>query len=127
MGIPKLLRRRLCWPELLPGYDPPVILAPEQERGTLPALEPPLPVRPAMHEYKWPESKAGPTVTFSIIISQNGAVHSAIAVWLDGNAIRYLTPEGAGGRSALDSIDREATRSANAKTLQSPDLSGLTR
>jgi hypothetical protein len=78
MGIPKLLRRRLCWPELLPGYDPPVILAPEQERGALPALEP-------------------------------------------------LTPEGAGGRSALDSIDREATRSANAKTLQSPDLSDLTR
>jgi hypothetical protein len=91
-------------------YQIPIMVMPEPESYTPP---PPPPVRPELHQYTWPESGSDPTAVFAIV-SKNGNVRPAVAVWVQGDTVRYITPEDHDGRLALDSVDREATRSANA-------------
>jgi hypothetical protein len=44
----------------------------------------------------------------------DGSVRPAIAVWVQDNAVHYITPEGTGRRLDLYYINREGTRMANA-------------
>ena len=97
------------------GYqNPMMIVSPEEERyGPVIIQPPPPPVRPELHEYKWPDS-SGDTAAAFVIMMADGSVHPAIAVWVQDNTINYITPEGAGGRLGLQSVNREGTRLANA-------------
>lgn len=95
------------------GYQGPVILMPQQESCPTVIQPPPPPIESALREYTWPESGSDPSAVFAII-SKDGIVRPAVAVWVQGDTVHYVTPEDHDGRLALDSIDRAATRSANA-------------
>lgn len=83
---------------------------------------PPQPARPELHEYKWPNTGNEQPAVFTIVM-QRGPARTAVAVWLQGNFVHYVAPDGTAARLPLGSIDREATRRANAEkhlTLQLP-------
>lgn len=75
------------------------------------------PVRPAIREYT-PAAFTEPTVspeepaTFSIAL-RDGSVTSAVAVWVQGDLLGYVTPQGAHCRLSLEQVDRETTRKLN--------------
>jgi len=73
------------------------------------------PARSEMREYHWPSSGSedSSATTFSLV-SKDGRVQSATAVWVQGNALCYYTPDQSTGRMLIDSIDRESTRQLNA-------------
>jgi len=109
------------------GYRVPMIVMPESY-GPTSIQPPPPPVESVMHEYTWPES-GDPSAVF-LIVSKDDSVHSAVAVWIQDGAVRYITPDGTGGRLALGSVNRAATRSANAAkhlTLALPAENGRGR
>jgi hypothetical protein len=96
------------------GYQSPMIGMPEEEScGPTFIQPPPPPVRPELHEYKWPDSSGDTSAAFVLMLT-DGSVRPAIAVWVQDNTLHYITPEGTGGRLGLHSINREGTRSANA-------------
>jgi hypothetical protein len=72
------------------------------------------PVRSEMREYHWPSSGSDSSATTFSFVSKDGRVQSATAVWVQGNALFYYTPDHSTGRILIDSIDREATRQLNA-------------
>jgi hypothetical protein len=99
------------------GYGNPsvpsvVIVMPPQQ--TLPPAPPPEPTRPVIHEYKQAEAASEPSATFSIV-TKNGATQNAVAVWVQDNSVNFITPDGGRVRVPLTSVDREATRRANAE------------
>ena len=94
------------------GYQSPMIGVPEEENcGPTFIQPPPPPARSELHEYKWPDS-TGDTATIFVLMSTDGSVRPAFAVWVQGSTVHYITPDGAGGRLRLH--NREGTRLANA-------------
>jgi len=80
------------------------------------APPPPAPiVRPEVREYHWPSSGSDSNATTFSIVSRDGRVESASMVWVQDNAVCFVTPDGDQGRIPLDSIDRKATRQRNAE------------
>jgi len=64
------------------------------------------------------------------IISKDGTVTSGVAVWVQNNTVFYLASDGSGGSLQLNSVDRAATRTANAAkslTLSLPSESSKRR
>ena len=95
-------------------YQSPMIGMPEEEScGPTFIQPPPPPVRPELHEYKWPDSSGDTSAAFVLMLT-DGSVRPASAVWVQDNTLHYITPEGTGGRLGLHSINREGTRAANA-------------
>ena len=96
------------------NYQNPIVSVPEQEScGPVTIQPPPPPVRPEINEYKWPASSGDTAATFVLLLT-DGSVRPAIAVWIQDNAVHYITPEGTGGRLDLYYVNREGTRMANA-------------
>ena len=92
----------------------PNISVPESEScGPVVLQPPPQPVRSEIHEYKWPNTDDHNGATFALLL-KDGSVRSAIAVWVQGNTIHYVTPDGDGRRLGLYSLNRPGTRLANA-------------
>ena len=110
------------------GYQSSIIREPEQESwAPIVVQPPPPPVRPEIHEYTWPESATN--AVFSIV-AKDGSVQSAVAVWVQGNSVRYIGPDGTAGHLPLDSVNRQATRKANSEknlTLALPAGQGPSR
>jgi len=79
------------------------------------AAVPSPPVRPEVHEYHWPSSPSDSSATTFSIVSKDGRVQSASAVWVQDDALGYVTPDGSESRMPMDSIDRQATRQRNAE------------
>jgi len=80
------------------------------------APQPPPSARPVIQEFRQatsaqPASTAEPRAFF--VSLKDGTRLSALAVWADGNDLRYVDQEGAHWRVALSAIDREATRQLN--------------
>ena len=86
-------------------------------------LPPPQPARPVMQIYHWAESGGDPQANFSIV-SRDGVVHQAAAVWLQDSDVRYTTANGGAGRMALAAVDCEATNRLNAQHQLSLRLPG---
>jgi hypothetical protein len=102
-----------------------IVLVPQQEGGA--PQPPPEPARPEIREYKQPESAGTQTPAAFSIVSRDGMVRPAAAVWVQAGVVNYITPDGADGELPLASVDREATRRANAEkqlTLQLPVARG---
>jgi len=78
-----------------------------------PLPPPPAPVIPVVHEYKWPNDGGDPKATFSIV-SKNGLVRQAVAVWVQEKEVRFIATDGSGGRMAMASADCSATQRMNA-------------
>jgi hypothetical protein len=90
-----------------------------------PPLPPPEPARPAMQIYHWPETVANPQAIYSIV-SRDGVVRHAVAVWVQDNEVRYTAANGAAGRVGLAAIDCGATGRLNAEQQLSLRLPGCT-
>jgi len=106
------------------GQQGPVIVLAPQEPFVPPP--PPPPPQPEVHEYSWTQAGNDPSAVFSIV-STDGNNYSAVAVWVQGNTVRYIAPDGGAGQLPLNSVDRAATRMANAArnlTLVLPTGSG---
>ena len=80
--------------------------------GTPPAPPSP-PTRSVIREYNWPASTSQPASTISLV-SKDGTVRLAIAVWTEDGVVHYTSRDGTVGRVPLDSIDRAATARTNA-------------
>jgi hypothetical protein len=115
------------WPYLWGGYDygdggyeeaqtqPSVVLVmPDSQAEARPALQPPPPVRPEIHEYQHPEQEPQAAGAFTIV-GTDGRGYPAAAVWVQGNTLHFVTPDGEGRTLPLASVNREATRAANAR------------
>jgi len=108
------------------GNQPPVIVRQQPES---PTAVPPEPPHPELHTYSWPESNNDPSAMFTII-SKDGTVTSGVAVWVQNNTVFYLASDGSPGSLQLNSVDRAATRTANAAkslTLSLPSESSKRR
>jgi hypothetical protein len=88
-------------------------------------LPPPEPARPAMQIYHWAETGANPQATYSIV-SRDGVVRHAVAVWVQDSEVRYTAANGAAGRVGLAAIDCGATGRLNAEQQLSLRLPGCT-
>jgi hypothetical protein len=71
--------------------------------------------RSEMSEYHWPPSGSGSSATTYSIVSKDGRVQFATAVWVQGSALCYYRPDHSTGRMPVDSIDIQATRQRNAE------------
>jgi hypothetical protein len=117
------------WGGGYPAYSPDrispsvafVIAQPQQPPESPPPPPPPeLPAQPVMHQYEWPDAGVPPATAFSIV-SKDGVVRLAIAVWVQDNALLFTATDGTRGQVALSTINREATDRLNAdKHLKSP-------
>ena len=100
-------------------YDnPPRSLQP-QTLLTAPELSPPIPpeppARPVMHEYSWPRQNA-PSVKAFFIVSKDGQVRRAVAIWVLNDELHYAgVPGSPCGTVPLDAVDMERTRRLNAE------------
>jgi hypothetical protein len=95
------------------AYQPqPVILVtpPQPQPPPPPAAEP---VRPVIHEYRWPDSASAPAA-FSVV-AKDGTVRFALAVWIQDGTLHYVAKDGKQERLPLDAVDRAATRQLNAE------------
>ena len=98
------------------GYPAPsVTVAIPHVVAALPARPPEPPIRPEVHEYNWPSSPSDSSAASFSIVSKDGGVQSATAVWVEDDALRYVKPDGSESRMPIDSIDRQATRQRNAE------------
>lgn len=96
------------------GYqpEPPVIVVePPPQVPQVIVQAPPKPIRPEIKEYT-PPAETGDSSPFSIAL-KDGSVRSAIAVWVAGDALHYIDPEGKAGQATLESVDRQATKKLN--------------
>ena len=85
-------------------------------------LPPPEPAHPVMQIYHWAENGENPQATFSIV-SRDGVVRHAVAVWVQDSEVRYTAVNGAAGRMAASAIDCGATGRLNSEqqlTLRLP-------
>jgi hypothetical protein len=80
-----------------------------------PAQATPAPAKSEMREYNWPSSGSDSSKTTYSIVSRDGQVEFATAVWVQGNEIGYYRPDHSTGRMTVDSIDSQATRQRNAE------------
>jgi len=134
---------RTVWPGYYPGYwdygdygqeypsAPSVVgVMPSPQPAPMEAPQPPPePPRLVVREYKGAETGSDTSAVFSIV-AKDGSVRSAIAVWVVDGAVHYLDPDDVPAQVPLSSVDRGATRRANAEkrlTLWLPAASEPTR
>lgn len=88
-------------------YAPPSAGGPEYVRSE----EPP---RPVIVNYNFGETQAAPSsrVYFSLAF-KDGTVATALAYWVDGSTLHYITSGGAQQTAPLDSIDRDRSLKLN--------------
>ena len=81
---------------------------------------PPQPAHPVMHEYNWPADAGDAHATFSIV-PKDGQERQAVAVWVQGNEVRYTDPAGKSGHIPPNAVDCGATDRLNTqKNLKLP-------
>lgn len=88
-----------------------VLVMPYQQVPVAPP-PPPLPIRSETREYNWPASDSDPGAVFSIV-SKDGSVRQAIAVWTQDTTLCFTAPDGTGGQLPISSVHRESTYRVN--------------
>lgn len=79
-----------------------------------PPQPPPPPPKPIVQVYHWSESGTDSSAVFSIVTS-DGMTHYATMAWVQGDRVHFNIPDGGSGQLPLSSVDRKATRAANAE------------
>jgi hypothetical protein len=95
------------------GFQPGALILLPVPQVSEPPAPPPPPAVPALHEYSWPDS-GGDAATAFAIVAKDGTVQRAIAVWVQDNRLRFITPDGIGRELVLNNIDRPNTVRMNA-------------
>ena len=98
-----------------PAPQPGIVVLMPQVEAPPPPPPPAPPIRPETREYTWPASGTDSSATTFSIVSKDGQVQSATAVWVQDNALCYFTPDGGKGQIPIGSVDRQATRQRNAE------------
>jgi hypothetical protein len=92
-----------------------VVVEASQEAPLPPPPSPP--ARSEVREYKFPQelidAAPGTPKTFAILLN-SGARLEAVAIWIQGDELRYVDENSAPRRVPLAVIDRQATKEANA-------------
>lgn len=96
------------------GFEPPPLLVTPASPAPDPVSPPPPPPNPVLHEYSWPEA-AGDSRTAFAIVSKNGTVQRAIAVWVQEDRLCFITTEGVREDLLLSDIDRQTTAQLNSE------------
>jgi hypothetical protein len=105
-----------------PGANAVVVPRPA-ERVMEPPEAPSPPVQSETREYRWPPSTNHSSATTFSIVSVDGRVQSATLVWVEGDTLSFITPDGSQVKMPVSSVDREATNWRNTEhhlTLRSP-------
>jgi hypothetical protein len=99
------------------GYQqtPNVVIVMPQVQAPEPPPPPPTPAQPVMHEYHWPDTAASLLPATFSLVSRNGTVQFALAVWVQDNELRFTALDGTIGRLPLATVDRDATERLNAE------------
>ena len=100
-----------------------VVVMPMQPAPEFIPPPPPVPARPVMHEYAWPNDGGDRQATFSIV-SRDSSVYRALAVWVQDNQVRYTAADGRPGRIQPAAIDCGATDRLNAEKRLKLSLPG---
>jgi hypothetical protein len=98
-----------------PAQPSVVVVMPQVVASPTPPEQPPPPIQSETREYHWPSSGNDSSPTTFSIVSKNGRIQSASAVWVHDDTLSYITPDGREGRMPIDSIDREGTCQRNAQ------------
>jgi hypothetical protein len=85
-------------------------LTPPQPPLPLPPLQ--RPVHSVIREYSWPNTGGNSTARFAIV-SKDGQVRFAAAVWLQNGAVYFTDLNGNTVRADLNTVDMESTRKLN--------------
>jgi hypothetical protein len=88
-----------------------------------PPPPPPEPARPVVHDYTWPGTGGDPHATFSLV-SRDGLVRRAVAVWVQDNQIGYTAADGSSGRLPQAVLDCGTTNRLNAENKLRLSLPG---
>ena len=91
-----------------------IVVVPQPEAPPPPPPPPPDPPRAVIHDYNWPAADNAAASAFSLV-STDGKVRFAIAVWLQGGILHYIAVDHTVAQLRLDTIDREATHRLNAQ------------
>jgi hypothetical protein len=99
------------------GYDPQpnvvIVQPPAPALVQPPAPEPPPPpVRSEIREYPSAAPSEEKEATFAIVL-KDGTVQSAAAVWVVGDMVHYIDPEGGTHKAPVDTINRAETLRLN--------------
>jgi hypothetical protein len=111
-GFPSYDSDRSYSPACNEAQSPQVIVVAPQAPPP-PPPPPPEPARLVTHEYNWPDA-AKPAADHFALVSKDGSVRFAIAVWVQDGKLQYTQTDGTAGSAPLDTLDREATRRLNA-------------
>jgi len=110
-------------------YGPDNYYAPRPDTGLVvpvpqPVSPPSPPAEPVVTEYSWPDSANAGAPAFAIV-SKDGTVYHALAVWVQDNTLCFTAPNGIGRHVSLNDIDGAATTRMNAELkLKLPVLFG---
>ncbi len=88
-----------------------VVTAAPQPHTPAPASTPSTPAA-VMHEYRWPNPGEDSGTEFAIV-SNDGAIQHAVAVWLQDGWICFVTPEGTARQLSPAEVDRQKTAQMN--------------
>jgi len=107
-----------------PPAQPNVVVMPPQQSGPQVIINqnfstpPPEPPRSTVQVYQAPSpgsTETPPEATIYLIAFQDGSVRTAIACWIDGDTLQYVTPQGQPNKASLSLIDKEFSRKLNSQ------------
>ncbi len=122
-----------AYPVFVPGYpyypdyqpaQPNVMVAPPQQSGPQVIINqnfstpPPEPARPSVQVYQAPSpasAEAPAEATIYLIAFQDGSVRTAVACWIEGDTVHYVTPQGQPNKASVVLIDKEFSRKLNSQ------------
>lgn len=94
------------------GAPQSIFQPPWPEPEPLPLAPPDTPPRSVIHVYNWPA--ASPSAAAFVIVTRDGQVRRAAAVWRTGAVLHFSGLDRREGSVKLDFIDSEATHRLNA-------------
>ncbi|MEK7409097.1 MAG: hypothetical protein AAB225_28885 [Acidobacteriota bacterium] len=135
-SVDPMQRRGTAWPVIYPVYvggfypydqpayqQPPnvtIIMPPQPQAQPVPPVTinqsfAPEPVRSSIQTYQAPAPPPVPEpegVIFLIAL-KDSSVYSAVAYWLEGDTLHYITPQGKHNQVSLDLVDRAVSEKLN--------------
>jgi hypothetical protein len=65
--------------------------------------------------YHWPDPPASENDAVFSIVTDDGVVHQATLVWVQGDRLHFNLPDGGTSQLPLSAISRKATKATNAE------------
>ena len=105
---------------------PVYLVMPPQMAEPVPPPPPPEPARPVLQNYAWPDNAGTPGAAFSLV-SRDGTVRQALAVWVQDNQVRFTTSSGSSAALPAAAVDCTTTELMNQRNNLHLSLPGCKR